>query len=148
MQRSASLSSAHAQMILSKIPFFREFDNLERERVAENQTAFVIAKPNEMIVHKGDEGRSFYILLSGSVAVICPEREALTELVALKPGDVFGEIAFLSDSLRTTDVLAKELSILMVIDRSSMAAMKVEIREKIKDQLIKKLVNRVLSFES
>ena len=144
MQKSASLSLSHAQMILSKIPFFREFTPSERERMAENQTAFVIARPKEMIVHKGDEGRSFYILLSGTASVLCPNSSEENELVALEPGDIFGEIAFLSNSPRTTDVRASEVCILMMIDRAMMAGLRVDIREKIKDQLIHKLVQRIL----
>ena len=63
----------------------------------------------------------------------------------MEPGDVFGEIAFLSNSPRTTDVKACEVCILMVIDRAMMAGLRVDIREKIKDQLINKLVQRILS---
>ena len=61
MKKTAGFSHAHIQMILQKIPFFRNFHPEERERLANEQDSFVIARPRELIVKKGSEERSFSV---------------------------------------------------------------------------------------
>ena len=146
MKNTAGLSHAHIQMILQKIPFFRDFNPNERERLANEQDSFVIARPKEVIVLKGSMDRAFYILLSGSVEVMATEVDK--SLFDLSPGEVFGEIAFLTETARTSSVCAKEVCILMRIDQQLMGRLRAEMREKIKDQLIEKLVKRILSESS
>lgn len=143
MKKTAGLSHAHIQMVLQKIPFFRGFMPDERERLANEQDSFVVARPNEMIVLKGSMDRSFYILLSGVVEVM--DIKGQTPIFELTPGEFFGEISFLSETPRTSDVRAQEICILMRIDQQLMGKLRAEMREKIKDQLIDKLVNRILS---
>lgn len=143
MKKTAGLSHAHIQMVLQKIPFFRDFMPDERERLASEQDSFVIARPKEVIVVKGSMERAFYILLSGSVEVMDDAGE--NPIVELSPGEFFGEITFLTDIPRTSNVRAKEVCILMRIDQQLMSRLRAEMREKIKDQLIAKLVGRIVS---
>ncbi len=142
MKNTAGLSHAHIQMILQKIPFFRDFNANEREILANQQDSLVIARPNEVIVLKGSMDRVFYILLSGTVEVMAKENDKA--IFDLNPGEVFGEIAFLTETPRTSSVRAKEVCILMRIDQQLMSRLRTEMREKIKDQLIEKLVKRIL----
>ncbi len=143
MKKTAGLSHTHILMVLQKIPFFKGFMPDERERLANEQDSFFVAKPNEMIVLKGSIDRSFYILLSGIVEVIdCNDDSPIFEL---SPGEFFGEISFLSETPRTSNVRAQDVCILMRIDQQLMSRLRAEMREKIKDQLIDKLVNRILS---
>lgn len=141
MKKTAGFSHAHLLMVLQKIPFFRQFVADERERLANQQDSFVIARPQEMIVRKGSIERAFYILLSGSVSVISDDNDVV---VTLTPGEVFGEISFLTETPRTSCVRSEEVCILMRIDQGLMVCLPAEIREKIKDQLIQKLVDRIL----
>lgn len=143
MKKSAGLSHAHIQMVLQKIPFFRDFLPDERERLANEQDSFVIARPKEMIVVKDSNEKAFYILLSGTVEVLDSSDEEV--LLTLSPGEFFGEISFLTDTPRTSSVRAQDICILMRIDQQLMARVKAEMREKIKDQLIAKLVKRILA---
>jgi CRP-like cAMP-binding protein len=130
-------------MVLQKIPFFRDFLPDERERLANEQDSFVIARPKEMIVVKDSNEKAFYILLSGTVEVLDSSGEEV--LLTLSPGEFFGEISFLTDTPRTSSVRAQDICILMRIDQQLMARVKAEMREKIKDQLIAKLVKRILA---
>jgi CRP/FNR family cyclic AMP-dependent transcriptional regulator len=142
MKKTAGLSHAHIEMVLQKIPFFRGFMPGERERLATEQDSFVIARPKEMIVLKGSMERSFYILLSGVVEVM--HAEGKKPIFEITPGEFFGEISFLSETPRTSNVRAQDVCILMRIDQQLMSRLRPEIREKIKDQLIVKLVQRIL----
>ncbi|MFT4763290.1 MAG: CRP/FNR family cyclic AMP-dependent transcriptional regulator [Oleispira sp.] len=143
MKKTAGLSHAHIQMVLQKIPFFRNCMPDERERLATEQDSFVVARPKESIVLKGSMERSFYIILSGTVEVMdCEGNKPIFELT---PGEFFGEISFLSETPRTSNVRAQDICILMRIDQQLMARLRAETREKIKDQLINKLVKRILA---
>jgi len=143
MKKTAGISHGHIQMILQKIPFFRDFNPDERERLANEQDSFVIARPKEVIVKKGSMERAFYILLSGTVEILDEQEQA--PILELSPGQVFGEITFLTEVPRTSSVRAQDICILMRIDQGLMSCLRAEMREKIKDQLIDKLVKRILS---
>ena len=142
MKKTAGLSHAHIQMILNKVPFFREFNQDEKERVAGQQSSFLVAKPKEKIVTLGSMDRAFFLLLSGNANVMKGDTNQV--LVVLEPGEVFGEVTFLTETPRTSDVIADGVCILLRIDQALMTHYRAEIREKIKDQLIAKLVQRVL----
>lgn len=143
MRTASSLSRSQVQMVLSKIPFFREFTVEERERVASEQSNFHIAREEEFIIRQGSREHAFYILLSGSAKVCLGDD---LQLVAeLEPGDTFGEIGFLSEQPRTSHVIAEQASILLRVDRALMTRFNAEVREKIKDQLIACLLERLLS---
>jgi CRP/FNR family cyclic AMP-dependent transcriptional regulator len=141
MRTASTLSRSQVRMVLSKIPFFREFSSEERERVADEQGGFHIARHGEFIIRQGSQERAFYILLSGAC---CVRNEGSdSDLARLKPGDVFGEIGFLSEQARTSHVIAEEPSILLRIDLALMSRFRPEVREKIKDQLILRLLERL-----
>lgn len=142
MKKTAGLSHTHIQMVLQKVPFFRGFMADERERLVSEQDSFVVARPNEMVVLKGSMERSFYILLSGVVEVM--DSKGKLPIFELTPGEFFGEISFLTETPRTSSVRAQDICILMRIDQQLMARLRPETREKIKDQLIAKLVKRIL----
>jgi CRP-like cAMP-binding protein len=143
MKKTAGLSHDHIQMVLQKIPFFRGFMPDERERLASEQSSFVIAHPEEIIVSKGSMERSFYILLSGVVEIM--DVDGNKPILVLTPGEFFGEINFLSETPRTSNVKAQDICILMRIDQQLMSHLRADIREKIKDQLIDKLVQRIVA---
>jgi tetratricopeptide (TPR) repeat protein len=62
----------------------------------------------KMIVEEGDSGDSVYLIMSGSAKVISHLLGKEIELATLVPGDIFGEIAFLTGRPRTSSVIALE----------------------------------------
>jgi len=142
MKKTAGFSRSHIQMILNKIPFFRHFSQDEKEKMADEQASFLIARPNERIVSKDSKERAFYIILSGEADI--KDGASDKTLLTLSPGEVFGEIGFLTETPRTSDVVANDVCILLRIDQQLMSRFRAEIREKIKDQLIEKLVERLV----
>lgn len=142
MKPSSGLSHSQILMVLSKIPFFRNFTSDERDRMAQEENNILIARPGETIVRKDSQGRAFYIILSGNVRIMSPDGESL--IATLNPGEVFGEIAFLTGRPRICDVRAEGVTIVMKIDLLLMEKLRAEIREKIKDRLIDKLIARIL----
>ena len=142
MKRINNLSRGKILMILNKVPFFKDFTSHERERVVDNKATFFVANEGEYIIEQGTLDTAFYILMSGSARVSLEGKDDQV-LAKMGPGDFFGEIAFLENSARTTNVIANELCIMLRVDRRLLGTLSAEIREKFKDQIIRKLVAMV-----
>jgi CRP-like cAMP-binding protein len=70
------------------------------------------------IFHQGDPGDRFYVIATGSADVIGNDRLVTT----LRPGDGFGEIALLRDTVRTTSIRARTPLELYTLDRDHFLA--------------------------
>lgn len=141
MKRITQMGRGKILIILNKVPFFKDFTPAERERVLDNDAAFFVANENEYIIEQDTLDTAFYILLSGSARVTL---EGVDDALAVVgPGDFFGEIAFIQNTPRTSNVIANEVCILMKVDRRLLGALNAEVREKFKDQVIMKLAAMV-----
>ncbi len=77
-------------------------------------------KKNAIVVTQGDESDSLYVILSGSVRVyVSDEQGREVTLNTLYPGDSFGELALLSNQVRTASILTLEDSRFSVISKDS-----------------------------
>jgi CRP-like cAMP-binding protein len=81
----------------------------------------------EIVILEGTKGREMYLLLSGEVEVLreqaatkvrakkaTAEEPGFVKVATLQPGEVFGEIGFVGDTLRTATVRATKDSTLLV----------------------------------
>ncbi len=126
--------------LLDKIPFFKEFSSYEKKRVAGNNTAFKSYRAGAKVVKEGDTDTSFFIILSGTVSVV---KQGAT-IINLGLGEFFGEMAFLTNEPRNTSVVAIDDSVVALqVDQDLMKRLSADIREKIKDQIIVKLIERL-----
>lgn len=94
--------------LLTGVPFFEQ---LVAPRIAELvrmlRPRFV--RPGDIVMRKGDDGDSMFIVAEGEVAVELAGREP----VLLGPGQFFGELALLERTARTATVRAVEESKLL-----------------------------------
>lgn len=61
------------------------------------------------IISVGDTGKDIYIIISGRVECVAYDAEEVARTVAtFGPGEITGEIAFLTGTTRTADVVAAE----------------------------------------
>ena len=68
----------------------------------------VVELPNGTeVVKKGQEGDSFYFILSGDVDVLDPENKKEPLLATLESGDFFGEMSIINKSKTTATVVAR-----------------------------------------
>jgi serine/threonine protein kinase len=107
---------------LKKISFFKDFSSSELAEVVKD-TSWVRHAASSTIIAEGEMDDSFYILVSGEVVV----RKKGQILAMLKPGDCFGEMAYLGNTRRTASILAATDTVLMrmsasILDRMSMSA--------------------------
>ncbi|MGR6872615.1 cyclic nucleotide-binding domain-containing protein [Pseudomonas sp. HK3] len=141
MKRITTLGRGRILLILNKVPFFNRFTPLEKEKVIDTDASFYVAQENEYIIEQNTLDTAFFILLSGTANVLLDGNEK--PLAEVGPGDFFGEISFIQNTPRTSNVVANEVCILLKVDRRLLGALNSDIREKFKDQVIIKLAAMV-----
>jgi uncharacterized protein len=91
--------------VLEKSPLFNGMTNYQMRK------AILISELNEfeqgqLLVEQGAQGRSMYLILSGTAEVIRKKGNEERCLVCLGPGQIFGEIGYVRQIRRTANVRA------------------------------------------
>ena len=131
---------------MNRLKFFNAFSEDEQREIVTSHTPVYVFSKDESLIKEGTEDTSFYVLLSGSARVI-KDRVSLP-IAEFVPGDSFGEISFLTGVPRTSNVIANEVSIVIKVEKDALANMNIEIREKIKDNIIQNLVKRLSNMNN
>jgi CRP/FNR family transcriptional regulator, cyclic AMP receptor protein len=84
---------------LARIPLFGGLDRHDLDAVERISTEQDV-EPGEVLIHEGEPGRHFFVLLEGEAEVSRDGRM----VNRLGPGDFFGEISLLSDRPTTASV--------------------------------------------
>jgi CRP-like cAMP-binding protein len=74
------------------------------------------------VITHGENSVAAYFILNGACAVGVPTPEGYRGLNTLKTGDFFGEIAALTGSARTADVVMTEPSVLLEVPAEALRA--------------------------
>ena len=113
-----TVADAEKFAYLKKLPFFREFSEVELWEVV-RISSWKKFDPNILLVKEGDVGQSFYILGSGEVQVLKGNKL----LDVLKTGACFGEMAYLHQSakpLRAASVVSNTPVLLIKIQSAAL----------------------------
>ncbi|MFH2091812.1 MAG: MMPL family transporter [Pseudomonadota bacterium] len=91
--------------VLEKCQLFQGMTNFQMRKT------ILISELNEfekgaVVVRQGTKGRSMYLILSGKVDVVRQTGDQEKSVAVLTPGQIFGEIGFVRQILRTADVRA------------------------------------------
>ena len=127
--------------IMERLRFFDIFSPPEKRKIVDLHAHFRVYQENDVIIQEGSKGTAMFVLLSGTVWVSKGDNSRLQ--IELTPGEIFGEIAFLTDTDRTADVTAKSVVIALELDKKILFELDPPIREKFKDKIIEKLVQRL-----
>lgn len=139
MKNSEEYSQKEIMKLIDKISFFDEFTEYEKKRLVAAGGTVLNFSPGVKIISEGEKDNCFYILYAGSVAI----KKRDVHFSQLAKGEIFGEMAFLANTIRSTSVISQDKVVAFRIDQESMDRLNCEIREKIKDYCIKKLVKRI-----
>jgi small-conductance mechanosensitive channel len=103
---------------LCAIPIFAPLTHDEVEQLAAGSVSRLFA-PGEVIVRRGQEGKSMFVILKGSVKVQIPEGPTIRTINALGPGDFFGEMSLLTGQPRTANVITDDETEVLQIKKSA-----------------------------
>eukprot|EP00435_Cladocopium_sp_Y103_P024465 s1035_g6.t1 len=79
--------------------------------------------PGSDVFQQGDEGDSFFVIRSGTAAVVREEDDNEEELMILKMGDFFGERALLTSDVRSATVRADTMLTVLELSREQFDAL-------------------------
>ena len=100
--------------------FVQRLNGLERMTSNERnelaaQTLIAQAPPGTLVVYRGETSDMAYFILKGSVGVGYTKDDEYVILNILRDGDFFGEVAALTGTLRTANIITEEESEFLVI---------------------------------
>jgi CRP-like cAMP-binding protein len=105
--------------LLRRVPLFQEFSELQLADVARLVKIRRFGK-HELVVREGEPGEAFYVILTGTVAIVRSASDGReTILSMLKDRDFFGEMSVLDTSARSASVRAMTNVVLGVIEREA-----------------------------
>ncbi len=105
--------------LIGMVPLFRGLPDEVLTEIA-REAHVVTFLIDDTVIGEGEHGNALYIIVRGEVGVYHQgENGREKQLAVLGPGDFFGEIALLGDSVRTANVRALKESSLLRITRKT-----------------------------
>jgi small-conductance mechanosensitive channel len=92
---------------LSEVPLFAPLTDEETQKLARASEAKIFS-PNELIVRKGDQGGSMFVIHRGAVKVQITENGFPKTINTLSEGEFFGEMGLFTGEPRSANVVAAE----------------------------------------
>ena len=128
--------------LINNIPFFESFNKSERQEFAELSNQLIEYSDKTAIVEEGQTDMAVFILLKGEAIVT---RNDLPKVIinTLTAGALFGEVSFLTQTPRTTNIFAKSDAKVLKLDQRVFEKVNPATREKLKDKFIEVLVSRM-----
>lgn len=104
---------------LNRISILAPLTGEEIDRLA-NASASRVYAPGEAIVRMGREGKSMFVIISGTVSVQIPDGDSNRTINELRENDFFGEMSLLTGEPRTANVIATEETEVLQIDKEAL----------------------------
>ena len=107
---------------LDRIPFFESFQGRHLNDILYS-SYFIQADPGDEIIKEGQRDSRIFILLTGKLEV----RKTGEDIATIeKSGEIFGELAAVSDEKRSASVVARSNTLCLVIDQEFLKEIKPE----------------------
>ena len=135
-------TSQETLRLINNIPFFESFSPTEKQEFAGLSNQVIEYSDKTAIVEEGQTDMAVFILLKGEAIVTRNDLPKVT-INTLTIGALFGEVSFLTQTPRTTNIFAKSRAKVLKLDHKMFEKLKPETREKLKDNFITVLVNRM-----
>lgn len=104
---------------MREVPMFRNVDP-KQLRLFAFMGETLNFRAGERLFQKGDEGDAAYIIIEGEVEVIVPTPNGEISVAVLGEKELFGEMAVIRDTARSTAIGAKSDLKVLRLDRSTM----------------------------
>ncbi|WP_105188599.1 cyclic nucleotide-binding domain-containing protein [Pseudoalteromonas sp. T1lg48] len=133
--------------IINRVPFFRDFELAERQMLLESFSHWYMVRQGQYVFKQHEQQNQYlYIVLSGELIVF--RQHDMKNLGHIHPGEFVGEGAFISHRERSTNARAKVDTVVLAIDPQALFKLPVVVREKIKDQLLVGMSERIAKLSS
>ncbi|NQT71122.1 MAG: cyclic nucleotide-binding domain-containing protein [Desulfobacteraceae bacterium] len=129
--------------MIGRMSMFEHFSEDEKKAFAEMEHSILEFSQDENIITEGEAGKSLFLLIEGTCLITKTADNAKIQLSKLSPGEIFGEMSFFSEQLRQSSVTAKGDVKVLKMDDDFFKKADSNIRERIKEHLIKLLINRL-----
>ncbi|MEO5354000.1 MAG: cyclic nucleotide-binding domain-containing protein [Magnetococcus sp. XQGC-1] len=103
MKEISHLTQEQIFNIIIHLPFFTAFDPAEQMLFAGGHARIFCYRTGEFLIQEGGDDHSLFLLLTGAASVV--KEGSAIPLAMLGPGDIFGEVGFLMQRKRTTNVI-------------------------------------------
>jgi len=127
--------------VLRENPIFRKIDP-KRLKIVAVMGETLKYRPGERLFEAGDDGDSAYVVIDGAVDVLLRVEEGEARVAQLGRGEVFGEMAVLTDAPRSTAIAAHDALEVLRIDREALMSLLREFPD-IAIELIRVLARRL-----
>jgi len=127
--------------IIKDMPVFEKFSEQEKRIFSNMDHSFLAFNKGDRIITEGGMFSSLYLIIKGSVLITKTDFQA--PIGRLGTGQIFGEMSFLSDKPRYSNVIAAERVFVLKMEKSSFNNVDPVIKEKIIDYLIELLIKRL-----
>jgi CRP-like cAMP-binding protein len=127
---------------MEQFPFFEIFSKDEKDAIAACSSNIIKLRTKEYIIRQGEDDHSVFIILSGNAAVT--QDQAPDSIInTLRSGAVVGEMSFLAEKPRSSNVIAQGEVICFKMDGELLRTLEPSIASKFKDRFIQVLIRRV-----
>ncbi len=128
--------------MLEKVELFQGLSTEELVALSNTSTERSFPK-NTVVIHENEPADSLFVIVSGKVKVYCSDKNGKEFIMNTQgPGDYFGELALVDDSLRSASVRTVEKSDFVVIYKDDFNAV-LAAHPNIAKSLIRNLAQRV-----
>ncbi|MFC3034341.1 cyclic nucleotide-binding domain-containing protein [Pseudoalteromonas fenneropenaei] len=132
--------------IVNRLAFFKEFSVAERQVLLESFSHLYLISAGRHAFKRFEQDHRLYIVLSGELCIYSrSEHQALGKIA---PGEFVGEGAFIRHKERSTSAKALVDTIVLAITAEALTRLPNVIREKIKDQLILGMSERIAKLDA
>ena len=128
--------------VMSQIPFFDVFTREEKEIISADEDYILGFKDKEHLIRQGETDFSVFIILQGK-AIVTKNESPHSVISALESGAICGELSLLGQRPRSTNVIASGTVLALKLDGILLETLDPAIQNKLKDQLIQVLIQRI-----
>lgn len=128
--------------LIDSVPFFGGFSEDEKRIIINSDSYFESFEAEDRIIEEGSRDSVLYIIIKGK-AVVTKNSHPDRIIATLEAGTVMGELSFLTNRPRSTNVTATTKVVCFTLNSETMKLLDSSMQHKIKDQLIDILVRRL-----
>ncbi|MBF0357077.1 MAG: cyclic nucleotide-binding domain-containing protein [Magnetococcales bacterium] len=133
------LSKRAIYKLIQTMAFFKQFSVYEKTKISDFDANFPIFHKGDVILREESEDIAFFIVIKGHVRAL----KDGSDLTKYGPGDMFGEMAFLTNRPQSRTVEALTNVLILRVDQDMFSQLGPESREKFKFHIINRQVRRL-----